>query len=360
MNSKLGRSVISALCAGIVFCFAAISTPAQDYHQTYPQPYSQPYPQSHSQHYSRPSLSSRAASNLDHMDNALKGSADAAKIFRDIADTRNKIPQDVLRNAAAVGVFKGVFNLAFIGGHRQGDGAITIRTPGGWSAPVFYKLRGGRLGQDVGASPTDYLLIFMSRESIKDIANGELDLNLDANAVAGPVLGAEGTAGQATFPISKTVFVYSHGKESFAGAVIDDAKLMARDGVNRDFYGMNAFALLSDPSPLPNMCTACLTPGVPDFPQTVAAAVPNQQPAQVVVPQPQIAPPQEVIWNGGSPCKRNRGVKVIVIKIINEGDDDDEDDEEDEEVVEVIAQPQLQPQPLPVVNCCPRSHKRKL
>jgi hypothetical protein len=103
------------------------------------------------------------------------------------------------------------------------------------------------------------------------------------------------------------------------------------------------------------MCTASLTPGVSDFPQTVAVA-PNPQPAQVVVPQPQIAPPQEVIWNGGAPCNRNRGVKVIVIKIINEDDDDDEYDEEDGEVVEVIAQPQ----PLPVVNCCPRTHKRKL
>src|SRR5262249_18230078 len=166
MNSKLGRSAISALCAGIVFCFAAISTPAQDYHQTYMQPYSQPYPQSYSQPYSGPGLSSRAASNGDDMDNALKGSADAAKTFPDIAGARNKIPQDVLRNAAAVGVFKGVFNLAFIGGHRQGDGAITIRTPGGWSAPVFYKLRGGSVGLKVSDAPTDYLLIFMNRESI--------------------------------------------------------------------------------------------------------------------------------------------------------------------------------------------------
>jgi len=353
MNSKLGRSVISALCAGIVFCLAAISTPAQDYHQTYSQPYSQPYPQSYSQHYSRPGLSSRAASNGDDMDNALKGSADATKIFLDIADAQNKIPQGVLRNAAAVGVFKGVFNLAFIGGHRQGDGAITIRTAGGWSAPVFYKLRGGLVGQEVGASPTDYLLIFMSRESIKDIANGELDLNLDANAVAGPVLGAEGTAGHATYPNSKTVFVYSRGKGSIAGAVIDDAKLMARDGVNRDLYGMNAFGLLSDPSPLPNMCMACLTPGVPDFSQTMAPA-PYPQPAQVVAPQPQIAPPQEFVWTPGQPRNRNRGVKVIVIKIITE--DEDEDDEEEEEVAPVI----VQPQPIPVVTCCPRPHKRKL
>jgi lipid-binding SYLF domain-containing protein len=358
MNSKYGRSAISALCAGIVFCFAATSTPAQDYHQTYPQPYSQPYPQSYSQPYSRPSLNSRAASNGDDLDNALQGSPDAAKIFRDIADARNKIPQDVLLNAAAVGVFKGVFNLASIGGHRRGDGAITVRTPGGWSAPVFYKMRGVSLGPEA-RSPTVYLLIFMSRESIRNIADGEFDLNLDANAVAGPVLGAGRTAGHAELPNSKTVFVYSRSRESFAGAVIDDARLMARDGVNRDLYGMNAFALLSDPSPLPNMCTACLTPGVPDFPQKAAAA--NQQPPQVVVPQQQTIPPQEVVWTPAAPRNRNRGVKVIVIKIINEDDDeDDEDDEEDEEAVEVIAQPQLQPQPQRAIYCCPRPHKRKI
>jgi hypothetical protein len=82
--------VISALCAGIVFRFAAITVSAQDYHQPYAQPYSQPYPQSYSQPYTRPSLSSRAASNGGAMDNALEGSADTAKIFRDIADARTK------------------------------------------------------------------------------------------------------------------------------------------------------------------------------------------------------------------------------------------------------------------------------
>jgi lipid-binding SYLF domain-containing protein len=354
MNSKFGRSVISALCAGIVFYFAAITTSAQDYHQPYPQPYLQPYPQSYSQPYTRPSLSSRATSNVGDMDNALEGSADAAKIFRDIADARNKIPQDVLRDAAAVGVFKGVFNLAIIGGHRQGDGAITVRTPGGWSAPVFYKLQSDGFAPPAACSPADYLLIFMNRESIRDIEDGELDLNREANAVAGPVLGGEGMAGHPEFLKSKTVFVYSRGKESYVGAVIDDAKLMVRDGVNRDLYGMNAFALLSDPSPLPNMCTSCLTPGVSDFQQT--APVPDPQPPQVVVAQPQPISQQEFVWNRSAPRNRNRGVKVIVIKIIS----DEDEDEDEEEVVEVIAQPQPQPRPLPVVACCPRPHKRKL
>jgi hypothetical protein len=78
----------------------------------------------------------------------------------------------------------------------------------------------------------------MSRESIRDIADGEFDLTLDANAVAGPVLGEKGTAGHPEFPKSKTVFVYSRSEGLFTGAVIDDAKLMARDGVNCDLYGM--------------------------------------------------------------------------------------------------------------------------
>jgi len=326
MNSKLGRSLISALCVGITFCLAAIATQAQDYQRHY------------------------------QLDDALDGPQDVAKVFRDIAVVRNQIPQDVLLNAAAVGVFKGVFNLAFIGGHRQGNGAITVRTPGGWSAPVFYKISGASVGMQAGASSTDYLLIFMSRKSIKDITDGDFDLNLGAHVVPGPVLGEKGTAGHPDFPKSKTVFVYSRSEGLFTGAIIDDAKLMARDGVNRDFYGMNAFALLSDPSPLPNMCTACLTPGFSEFPQTMAA-VPNQQPAQVVVTQPQTMPPQEVVWSPPAPRNRNRGVKVIVIKIIN---DEDDDDEEEEEVVEVIAQPQPQPQPLRAIYCCPRPHKRKL
>jgi lipid-binding SYLF domain-containing protein len=318
MNSKFGRSVISALCVGITFCLATTAAPAQDYQQTY-----QAY-------------------------DAQERSADAAEIFRDITDARNRIPRDVLLNAAAVGVFKGVFNLAFIGDHRQGNGAITVRTPGGWSAPVFYKLRGASVGLQAGASSADYLLIFMNRESIRDIADGEFNMNLDANVVAGPTLGAEGMAGHPEFPKSKTVFVYSRSKESFAGAVIDDARLMARDGVNRDFYGMNAFGLLSDPSPLPNMCTACLEPGVSDFQPTVADAVPSQQPA-VVVAQPQTTTRQECVLNQAAPRNQPRGVKVIVIKIIK-------DDGDDEVVVEVEGQPQ----PLRVIGCCPRPHKKKL
>jgi len=127
MNSKLGQSLISALCVGVVFCLATVTTPAQSY----------------AQYYSQPGLSPLPALNGDELDNALEGPADVAEVFRNIAVARKEITRDVLQNAAAVGVFKGIFNPAFIGGHRQGNGAVTVRTPNGWSAPVFYKMRGG-------------------------------------------------------------------------------------------------------------------------------------------------------------------------------------------------------------------------
>jgi len=297
--------------------------------------------------------------NGDELDNAFEGSADLAEVFRNIAVAGNEIPQDVLLNAAAIGVFKGVFNLGFIGGHRQGNGAITVRTPNGWSAPVFYKLRSGGFGAQAGASPTDYLLVFMSRESIRDIADGDFDLDHDANAVAGPSLGAEGRAGHPKLQRSKTVFVYSRSKGLFAGAVIDGAKLSARNSVNRDLYGADALDLLSDPSPLPklsDMCLSCLAPGVSDFPQMTVVAF-DPQPAYAAVAQPSNPAREDLALNRAAPHNRDRGVKVIVIKIINE-DDEDEDDEDDEDEQVVVVRPQLQP--VRAVNCCPRLHKKKL
>jgi lipid-binding SYLF domain-containing protein len=336
MNSKFGRGVTIALCVGIVSCLAAVATPAQSY----------------AQYYAEPGPNPRFALNGDAMDNALDGSADAAEVFRNIAVARNEIPRDVLQSASAVGVFKGIFNPAFIGGHRLGNGAITVRTPSGWSAPVFYKMRGG-FGLEPDAPPANYLLVFMSRESVRDIADGEFDLDHDATALAGPIM--EGTAGAGAK--SKTVYVYSRGKGPFAGAVIDGAKLTARDIVNLDLYGADALALLSEPSQLPDMCAACMEPGLSDFPQTAGSTL-DQQPTYAVATPPMTTMRKDAALNSPAPPQRGRGVKVIVIKIINEDEDDEDDNDNARQVI--VVRPQLQQvQPCAVAGC-PRIHKRKL
>jgi lipid-binding SYLF domain-containing protein len=346
MNSKLGRSLISALCGGVVFCLAAATTPAQSY----------------AQYYSRPGPSPLSALDGDELDNDLEGSAGAVEVFRNIAVARDEIPRDVLQNAAAVGVFKGIFNPAFIGGHRLGNGAITVRRLNGWGAPIFYKMRGG-FSLEPDASPAYYLLVFMSRESVRDIANGEFDLDRDATALAGPII--EGTAGP--IPKSKMVYVYSRGKGPFAGAVIDGARLTARDSVNLDLYGADALALLSEPSQPPYMRAASMEPSLSDSPPTAGAAS-NPQSAYAAVRRPLTTIREDVSLNSTAPPHphRDRGVKVIVIKIITEDEDEDDEDDEDDNCNRqvLVVRPQLQTaqpvQPVCAVPGCPRLHKKKL
>jgi hypothetical protein len=50
----------------------------------------------------------------DEVQDAQKGSEHAAEVFRDFTEVSDKIPPDILCKAAAIGVFKGVVNAAFI------------------------------------------------------------------------------------------------------------------------------------------------------------------------------------------------------------------------------------------------------
>ena len=76
---------------------------------------------------------------------AARHSSAAAKTFTEIMNVRDKaIPQELLDNAEAIAVFPGVIKAAFIIGGRGGQGVISRRVKGGWSAPAFFNLGGLR------------------------------------------------------------------------------------------------------------------------------------------------------------------------------------------------------------------------
>jgi lipid-binding SYLF domain-containing protein len=270
-----------------------------------------------------------------------KASAEAAAVFRKIAVLKDKVPQDILCKAVAIGAFDGVFNAALGFGYRQGDGAITVRTPNGWSAPVFYKMKGGSFGWQLGVTSTDYLLIFMSQDSIRDMAGGEFDLQTTANAVAGPVFGAKGSISYHAFPKDKTVFAYASTKGLFAGIRIDGARLSPRNSVNQDIYGADAEALMSNPARLQIVATSCLAPGLCDLPTAVAANAPNPvTPVVFVQPPPQPAAPVAV----ATPVPAEQPAPKPVIVVVEK---------------EVIVEEQPQPQPKPP-QATPRRRVHKM
>lgn len=358
MNSKFGRMVISAFSMIIVICLMAVFGRAQQYRQIY-SGYSDPYPNP----YPVPVLGALAAMNGKEEDKrTLEGSVDAADVFSNIVIARNEIPREVLQNAAAIGVFKGVFNPADVGGYRRGNGAITVRTRNGWSAPVFYKMGSGDYGSQPGASSANYFLVFMNPKSIK---GGEFNLNLDSNVSPGPTMES---ATYTDSPNSKMIYAYSHRSGSLEGAVINDVKLSARDILNRDLYGADAITLLTDPSQLPNMCEGCLSPEISDSPmaggftkRAVAVSRPRASRNSCVSRRSDcISSRNQVVAMQSPPIVqyRNNGARVIIIKIINDDNEDDDDDCDDDDSnqnqVMVVTPPQVQTQSVQMVPCCPQ------
>ena len=110
----------------------------------------------------------KAADTAKEQAEARKQAEKAAKVFREIMSVPDKaIPQELLQNAEAVAVFPDVIKAGVIlVGGRGGKGVISRRLPGGWSAPAFFKIGGGSFGPQIGASSTDFVLLFMNEAGV--------------------------------------------------------------------------------------------------------------------------------------------------------------------------------------------------
>jgi len=94
-------------------------------------------------------------------------SAKAAKVFEAIMQAPDKsIPQDLLARAKAIAVFPQVIKASFVLGGEGGRGVVSRRTTKGWGDPVFFRAGGGSVGWQIGASATDFVLVFMNEEAM--------------------------------------------------------------------------------------------------------------------------------------------------------------------------------------------------
>src|SRR5260221_6466307 len=118
---------------------------------------------------------------------AAEQSARAARVFDQIMDTREKsIPQDLIDRAEAVAVFPGVLKGGFIVGGRGGSGVISRRVANGWSAPAFFDLGGGSIGLQIGASSTDFILLFMNENAVDSLLSDKFEIGRGSSVAGGP------------------------------------------------------------------------------------------------------------------------------------------------------------------------------
>src|SRR6186997_169014 len=119
---------------------------------------------------------------------AARHASEAAKTFTDIMNVKDKaIPKELLDTAEAIAVFPGVIKAAFLVGGRGGQGVISRRVKGGWSAPAFFNLNGGSFGPQIGAQMTDYVFLIMNESGLNGLLKDKFEIGGEVGVAAGPV-----------------------------------------------------------------------------------------------------------------------------------------------------------------------------
>lgn len=177
---------------------------------------------------------------------AARHSSDAAKTFTEIMNVKDKaIPKELLDTAEAIAVFPGVLKAAFVFGGRGGQGVISRRVKGGWSAPAFFNLGGGSFGAQIGAQKTDYVLLIMNESGLDGLLKDKFELGGEVGIAAGPV-GREAAA--STNPrLEAGILSYSRSKGAFIGAALKGAVITPDNDLNEAIYGKKADQLLKGP-----------------------------------------------------------------------------------------------------------------
>ncbi|HEX8653206.1 MAG TPA: lipid-binding SYLF domain-containing protein [Pyrinomonadaceae bacterium] len=190
----------------------------------------------------------------------------AANTFVQIMNVPDKaIPRELLAKAEAVAVFPNVIKAGFIIGGRGGSGVISRRLPYGWSAPAFFKLGGGSIGLQIGASSTDFVLLFMNEAALKGLLEDKFEIGGEGSVAAGPIGRAVSASTNAT--LDAGILSYSRSKGLFAGLELKGVVINPDNDDNEAVYGMKARDILTGTQ---KMTIEQMPAGVRIFPRTLA------------------------------------------------------------------------------------------
>jgi SH3 domain-containing YSC84-like protein 1 len=198
------------------------------------------------------------------MQDAERHARDAANAFTDIMNVRDKaIPKELLDKSEAIAVFPAVVKAAFIVGGRGGQGVISRRVKGGWSAPAFFNISGGSFGPQIGAQKTDYVFLIMNQDGMDGLLKDKFELGGETGVAAGPI-GREAAA-STNLRLDAGILSYSRSKGAFIGAALKGAYISPDNDLNEAIYGKKANELLKG-APL---AFGQMPPSVRIFPRTL-------------------------------------------------------------------------------------------
>ena len=198
---------------------------------------------------------------------------DAARVFNQLMSAPDRaIPRDLLERAEAIAVFPGVLQAAFVVGGRGGDGVVSRRTATGWSAPAFFNLGGGSVGAQIGASRTDYILLFMNEGALQGLLEDRFEIGGEVGVVAGPYGRRPGASTNAT--LDAAILSYARSRGAYIGAAVRGVVITPDNDLNRAVYGDRVARDIIGESATP-MAIRQMPAAVRVFPQTLVRFSPQ-------------------------------------------------------------------------------------
>jgi SH3 domain-containing YSC84-like protein 1 len=168
----------------------------------------------------------------------------AGKVFTEIVNAPDTLPQSVLDKADCVVVLPSVLKFAIGIGGSYGRGVMTCRGGksfhGPWSAPTMMALEGGSFGLQLGGQATDFVLLLMSPRSAQNILVSKVKLGGDASAAAGPV--GRNASAETDATLRAEILSYSRARGLFAGISLAGSTLRADNDANKKLYDKDVTA----------------------------------------------------------------------------------------------------------------------
>jgi len=146
------------------------------------------------------------------------------------------IPEDLLANCQAIGIFPSTLSGGFVFGGKYGRGIVITKSENGeWSAPAFFVIGGASWGFQIGGQATDYIFVITTKRGLDWLLNDKLTLGGDVSVAAGPV----GRKAEASTDVmlKANVLSYSRSKGLFAGVALQGAFVAPNKENNASLYG---------------------------------------------------------------------------------------------------------------------------
>jgi SH3 domain-containing YSC84-like protein 1 len=161
---------------------------------------------------------------------------EAATVLKEIHTVPDKdIPQDLWDRAECVIVVPSLKKAAFVVGGEYGNGLMSCRPNGQWSAPVFMQLGKGSWGIQIGAQTIDLVMLVMNANGMEKMLRNKVSLGAEASVAAGPV-GRDARA-STDAQMKAEILSYSRAQGLFAGINVSGGVLKPDENDNLDLYG---------------------------------------------------------------------------------------------------------------------------